>query len=45
MWKMEGFSRNGNTWIQNEECEIFLNAIECENEIMKKRKEKPKFAN
>lgn len=38
---MEGSSRNGNMRIQNEECEMFLNAIKCENEIMKKQKENP----
>jgi hypothetical protein len=41
MWKMEGSSRNGNTkWIQNEECEMFLNVIECEkwNNGKEKRK-------
>ncbi len=42
---MEGSSKNENTRIQNEECEMFLNAIECENKMMEKRKEKPKFAN
>jgi hypothetical protein len=34
MWKIEGSSRNGNTQIQNEECEMYLNAIE--NETMEK---------
>jgi len=36
---MEGSSRNGNTQIQNEECEMYLNAIE--NEIMGKGKKNP----
>jgi len=36
---MEGSSENDNTLIQNESCEMFLNEVTHENEIMEKTQE------
>jgi hypothetical protein len=31
---MEGSSGNENTLVQNERCEMFMNEVECEDEVM-----------
>ncbi len=41
MWKMEGSSENENTLVQNERCEMFLNGVECEDEIMEEIQQNP----
>jgi hypothetical protein len=38
---MEGSSENENTLVQNERCEMFLNGVECEDEIMEEIQENP----
>jgi hypothetical protein len=38
---MEGSSENETTLVQNERCEMFLNEVECEDEVMEEIQENP----
>ncbi len=41
MWKMESFSGNENTLIQNKGCEMFMNEAKYKDKVMEEIQENP----
>ncbi len=41
VWKMENFSENENTLIQNEGCEMFMNEVKYKDKVMEEIQQNP----